>query len=58
MKLARATRLTLKDLRVAVEKKRKELGEEALLQKQKIDGAAKQIREIIEPLEARLLEQE
>jgi hypothetical protein len=58
MKLARTTRLLLKDLRVDVEKRRKELGEAALRTKQKIDEQAKTIKELIEPLEARLLEQE
>lgn len=58
MKLARQTRLSFKALRIEVEKKRKELGEEALRQKQKIDGDARTINSIIEPLEERLLEQE
>lgn len=58
MKLARETRLTLKSLRVDIDKRRKSLGEEALRRKQGIDESARQLREIIEPLEARLLEQE
>lgn len=58
MKLARDTRLTLKNLRVAIEKRRKELGEEALRAKQGIDRDAKALADAIEPLEARLLEQE
>lgn len=58
MKLARATRLSIKDLRVEIDHKRKELGEEALRRKQKIDADAKELRDILEPLEARLLEQE
>lgn len=58
MKLARATRLTFKSLRVEIENRRKELGEEALRRKQKIDAAAKELKDIIEPLETRLLEQE
>lgn len=58
MKLARATRLSIKDLRVEIDHKRKELGEEALRRKQKIDSDAKELRDILEPLEARLLEQE
>lgn len=58
MKLARVTRLTLKDLRVEIEKRRKELGEEYLRKTQKINAAAKELRELIEPLEERLLEQE
>lgn len=58
MKLARTTRLALKDLRVDLEKRRKDLGEAALRTKQKIDEGAKSLKELIEPLEARLLEQE
>lgn len=58
MKLARATRLTLKNLRLEIETKRKELGEEALRRKQKIDLDARCLKELIEPLEVRLLEQE
>ncbi len=55
MKLARATRLTLKDLRVSIDQKRKELGEDALKTKQKIDADAKELKEMIEPLETRML---
>lgn len=58
MKLARTTRLTLKDLRVNVEKKRKELGEEALRKKQAIDETAGEIKDAIAGLETRLLDQE
>jgi hypothetical protein len=58
MKLARATRLTLKNLRVEIETKRRELGEEALRRKQNIDSQAKDLKNLIEPLEQRLLEQE
>lgn len=58
MSLARTTRITLKNLRVAIEKKRKELGEDALRQKQRIDNGAKELTALIEPLETRLLEQE
>lgn len=58
MKLARATRLALKELRVTIERKRKELGEHYLRASQKINADAKTLKEIIEPLEARLLEQE
>lgn len=58
MGLARTTRLTLKQIRVEVEKKRVELGEGHLTEIQKINGAAKKIKEMIEPLEARLLHQE
>lgn len=58
MKLARTTRLTLKDLRVSVEKKRKELGEEALRKTQAINATAGEIKDAISALETRLLEQE
>jgi hypothetical protein len=58
MKIARTTRLTLKDLRVAIEKRRKELGEDYLRKTQKINSAAKELKDLIEPLEERLLEQE
>lgn len=55
MKLARATRLTLKELRVEIEKRRKELGEFHLRETQKINADAKTLKDLIEPLEARLL---
>jgi len=55
---ARAARLSLRQIRLHVEKKRKELGEEALRRKQSIDSAAKAVIDYIEPIEARLLEQE
>lgn len=58
MKLARATRLELKDVRVAIEKRRKELGEHHLRETQRINGDAKALKDLIEPLETRLLEQE
>lgn len=58
MKIARTTRLTLRSLRVAIENKRKELGEYHLRQTQKINADAKALKELIEPLEERLLLQE
>lgn len=58
MALARTTRLTLKKLRVDIDKKRKELKEEALKTSQTIDAAGRWLRELIEPLEERLLYQE
>lgn len=58
MKLARQTRLTLKNLRVAIDAKRKELGEFHLRETQKINTSAKELKDLIEPLETRLLEQE
>lgn len=58
MTLARTTRLALRQVRIQVEHKRTELGEEALRRKQDIDHSAKRLRELIEPLEERLLQQE
>jgi fused signal recognition particle receptor len=58
MKKAREIRLSLKAIRVAIEKKRKDLGEDALRQKQAIDALAKNYKDQIEPLEERLEQQE
>jgi hypothetical protein len=58
MKLARATRLTLRELRIAIEHRRKELGEYHLRETQRINAGAKTLKDLIEPLEERLLEQE
>ena len=58
MKLARQTRLTLRGLRITIESKRRELGEFHLRETQKINGQAKALRDMIEPLEERLLLQE
>jgi hypothetical protein len=53
-KIARANRLELRQIRIAVENKRKELGEGLLRKKQAIDGSAKEIKELIEPYEEKL----
>lgn len=58
MKLARATRLTLRELRIAIEHRRKELGDHHLRETQRINAGAKTLKDLIEPLEERLLEQE
>jgi hypothetical protein len=58
MKLARETRLALKEIRVEAEKKRKALKEDSLRRGKAIDGMANIIKFLIEPIEARLLEQE
>lgn len=58
MKLARATRLALKDLRVEVEHKRKELVADLNKQTEAINSEARKIKGVIEPLEDRLREQE
>lgn len=58
MELARKSRLSLRAIRIAVEKRREELKADSLRRGQRIDAAAKALREAIEPLEARLLDQE
>lgn len=58
MALARETRLEIKRIRCAVENKRKELTEGILRQKQAIDAKAKVLKDLCEPLEARLEAQE
>lgn len=58
MQLARSTRLSLREIRVAVEHRRKELGEEALKTKQRIDADAKEMKDFCEAQESRLLEME
>lgn len=54
-KLARVNRLQLRQIRIAVENKRKELGEGYLRKKQAVDAAAKELKELIEPYEDGLL---
>lgn len=58
MKLARATRLTLKDLRVEITHRHKELKEGILREGQSLDAGKRELLAIIEPLEARLMDQE
>lgn len=58
MRLARETRLALKKLRVAIDHKRLELVDDYKKKAKEIDTKAKDLRELIEPMEARLLEQE
>lgn len=58
MKLAKTTRLAIKEIRCAIESRRKELKEEALRKGQKIDAAANELKALCEPLEKRLEEQE
>lgn len=55
VKNARALRLSLKELRCAIENERKSLGESYLRKKQDIDTEAKRIKELIEPYEEKLL---
>lgn len=58
MKLARTIRLALRQVRVAAEKKRKELKEDALRMGKAIDGANNMLLAAIEPLERHCKEQE
>src|SRR6185295_8630917 len=58
MKLARATRLTIKNLRIAIVHKHRELKESVLEESRKIDGGKNELLKILEPLEERLLLQE
>lgn len=58
MKMAREGRLFLKNKRVEVEKTRKKLGQDALREKQTIDSIARILKNLIEPTEKFLLEQE
>lgn len=58
MELARESRLALRSIRIKVEAKRKDLKEDSLRRGQAIDGIARVIRSLVEPIEAHLLEQE
>lgn len=58
MKLARESRLALKEIRVNVEKKRKSLKADILLKGKAIDGCAAIFNAAVEPIEAYLLDQE
>jgi len=58
MRKARAARLKLKDIRVAVEKKRKELKEASLREGKAIDGMANIAKFVIVPAEESLQEKE
>ena len=58
MKAAKALRLTVKEIRCAVEKKRKELTEWHLKEKQAIDGQARKIKDRCETVELYLESQE
>lgn len=55
---ARAVRIKLKNARVAIENKRKQLKASVTVQAEAIDGMAKALKEIIEPVEDRLAAQE
>lgn len=58
MRKARETRLALRQIRLAVEHKRKELTDYHLKTKQEIDACARWLKEKLDPLEERLLYQE
>ena len=58
MKLARESRLALRQIRCSVENRRKELKEEALRTSQTIDGIARVFRNLVEPIEVYLEKQE
>lgn len=58
MQLAREHRLRLKEIRITVEKTRKELKEQSLREGRAIDGAANILKALIVPVEERLLLQE
>lgn len=58
IKMAGEARLALKKLRCEVERKRKELGADALERKRRIDSAGNSLIALIEPLERRMQEQE
>ena len=55
MALARTTRLELRAIRIEGDKQHKDLKAGLLIETKKIDGAAKALRDFIEPLEERLL---
>lgn len=58
MALARTTRMSLRDIRLAIEDTHKELKAEALKTGQALDKEKRELLAVIEPLEARLLQQE
>lgn len=58
MKMARESRLALREIRVNGEKARKRLKADIVLQGKAIDGIANVLKALIEPIEAHLLEQE
>ena len=58
MRLARESRLALKDIRVNAEKTRKRLKENALRYGKAVDGVANIVKALIQPIEEHLLEQE
>jgi len=58
MKIARVGRLELKEMRITLEKKRKELKEQSLREGKAIDGIANALKAVIVPIEEYLEQQE
>jgi hypothetical protein len=58
MKMARESRLALREIRVKVEHERKRLKEDSTRRGKAIDGMANVFKALVEPIEAYLLEQE
>ncbi len=58
MKIARTTRLALKDIRIAITHRHKELKENILVEGRKIDAGKNELLAVLEPLELRLKDQE
>jgi hypothetical protein len=58
MKLARQSRLALKEIRINVERARRQAKEDSLRRGKAIDGLANVLKFLIEPIESHLLEQE
>jgi colicin import membrane protein len=58
MKIARTTRLALKDIRISIEHRHKELKADILVQGRKIDAGKNELLAVLEPLELRLKDQE
>lgn len=58
MKIARTTRLALKDIRIAITHRHKELKEGILVEGRKIDAGKNELLAVLEPLELRLRDQE
>lgn len=58
MKIARVGRLELRDMRITLEKKRKELKEQSLREGKAIDGIANALKAVIIPIEEYLEQQE
>lgn len=58
MKIARTTRLAIKDIRIAITHRHKELKENILVEGRKIDAGKNELLAVLEPLELRLKDQE